>query len=71
MGLENSSYSAGGLSRSMVLRRREEEGYNELPTGKPKRFISIVIGVIKEPMVYLLLGCGFVYRSEEHTSELQ
>lgn len=61
MGLENSSYSAGGLSRSLVLRRQEEEGYNELPTGQPKRFLFIVIGVIKEPMVYLLLGCGLVY----------
>lgn len=50
-----------GLSRSQVLRRQESEGYNELPTVKPKRFINIVISVLREPMVYLLLGCGLVY----------
>lgn len=50
-----------GLSRSLVLRRQEEEGYNELPTSKPKRLDQIVVGVLSEPMVYLLLGCGFAY----------
>lgn len=50
-----------GLSRSLVLRRQEEEGYNELPTSKPKRLDQIVIGVLSEPMVYLLLGCGTAY----------
>lgn len=50
-----------GLSRSLVLRRQEEEGYNELPTSKPKRLDQIVVGVLSEPMVYLLLGCGLAY----------
>jgi len=50
-----------GLSRSMVLRRQEEEGYNELPASKPKRLDQIVVGVLSEPMVYLLLGCGSAY----------
>lgn len=52
---------ASGLSRSQVLRRQESEGYNELPTVKPRRFFNIFISVLKEPMVYLLLGCGIVY----------
>ncbi len=51
----------GGLSRAMALRRQDEEGFNELPTAKPKRFLSIVFNIISEPMVYLLLGCGLVY----------
>ncbi|MGE5085187.1 MAG: cation-translocating P-type ATPase [Bacillota bacterium] len=54
-------HSSGGLSRSFVLRRQEEEGFNELPSAKPRRLHHIIIGVFKEPMVYLLLGCGVVY----------
>jgi len=50
-----------GLSQSTVLRRQEEEGFNELPTSKPKRFYNIAFEVLREPMVYLLLGCGIVY----------
>lgn len=50
-----------GLSQSQVLRRQESEGYNELPTAKPRRFLNIFISVLREPMVYLLLGCGLVY----------
>lgn len=54
-------HSSGGLSRSFILRRHEEEGFNELPTSKPRRLHHIVMGVFKEPMVYLLLGCGIIY----------
>jgi Ca2+-transporting ATPase len=53
--------SGGGLSQSIVLRRQEEEGYNELPQSRPKRTISIVINILKEPTVYILLGCGAIY----------
>lgn len=57
----NNLLSSGGLSESFVLQRQIEEGPNELPQSKPKRVISIVIDVLKEPMVYLLLGCGVIY----------
>ncbi|MGZ3742494.1 MAG: cation-translocating P-type ATPase [Pseudobdellovibrionaceae bacterium] len=50
-----------GLSQSTVARRQEEEGYNELPTAKPKRLLQIFTDVATEPMVYLLLGCGSIY----------
>jgi magnesium-transporting ATPase (P-type) len=50
-----------GLSLSGVLRRQDEEGFNELPTSKPRRTISIILGILSEPMVYILLGCGLVY----------
>jgi Ca2+-transporting ATPase len=53
--------SAGGLSRSFVMRRQEEDGKNELPSSKPRRIYRIVAGIFQEPMVYLLLGCGIVY----------
>jgi Ca2+-transporting ATPase len=53
--------SGGGLSQSIVLRRQEEEGYNELPQSRPKRTISIVINILKEATVYILLACGAIY----------
>lgn len=55
------SFRTTGLSDSVVLRRQEEEGYNELPSAKPRRLFQIFISIIQEPMVYLLLGCGFIY----------
>lgn len=53
--------SGGGLSRAFVLQRQEEEGYNELPLEKPKRIHSIILNILKEPMVYILIGCGVIY----------
>ncbi len=50
-----------GLAGSFVLRRQEEEGKNELPTSKPRRTSTIIFGILREPMAYLLLGCGIVY----------
>lgn len=50
-----------GLSLTIALRRQEEEGFNELPASKPRRTLYIVFGVLSEPMVYILLGCGLIY----------
>lgn len=61
MSRANNLRSAGGLSRSFVLKRQEEEGYNELPLSKPRRIYHILFGILQEPMVYLLWGCGVVY----------
>jgi len=59
---ENLSHiSGGGLSRALVQRRQEEEGLNELPQSKPKRTLSIIFNILKEPTVYILLGCGVIY----------
>ncbi len=62
MNEENLSHiSGGGLSRALVQRRQEEEGLNELPQSKPKRTLSIIFNILKEPTVYILLGCGVIY----------
>lgn len=37
------------------------EGYNSLPSSKPKNFFLIALGVIKEPMFILLVACGTLY----------
>ena len=40
---------------------REAEGYNELPSSKPKNLADIALGVIQEPMFLLLVACGTLY----------
>ena len=57
----NSLLSGGGLSESFVLQRQMEEGLNELPQSRSKRTVSIILDILKEPMVYVLLGCGVIY----------
>ena len=53
--------NGGGLSSVAVLKAREAEGYNVLPSMKPKNIYTIILGVIKEPMLYLLVGCSLAY----------
>ena len=50
-----------GLTDSQVSSRRERDGYNELPTSKPKGLFYIAFGVVKEPMFLLLVACGTLY----------
>lgn len=50
-----------GLSQGEAIRRLQEEGYNELPSSKPKTLRHFLFELIQEPMVFLLLGCGGVY----------
>lgn len=61
MSMNNRPEMTDGISLSMVLRRQEEDGFNELPISKPRRTLSILFGVLSEPMVYILLGCGVIY----------
>ena len=51
----------GGLSRIAVLKARESEGFNTLPSMKPKNMYTIMLSIIKEPMLYLLIGCSLAY----------
>ena len=50
-----------GLSHEEAKSRLEKEGYNELPSEKPRSIVAILLGVIREPMFLLLLGGGGVY----------
>ena len=50
-----------GLSSEEVDKKLVSEGYNELPSSKSRNFITIAIGVIKEPMFLLLVACGVLY----------
>ncbi len=57
----NEIISQGGLSSSIVLNRQELEGLNEIPESKPKKLNYFIMNVLREPMVYLILGCGITY----------
>ena len=50
-----------GLSSEEVVKKLVSEGYNELPSSKSRNFVTIAIGVIKEPMFLLLVACGTLY----------
>ncbi len=50
-----------GLTTEEVRQKQVAEGFNELPSSKPKNVLQIALGVIKEPMFLLLVACGTLY----------
>jgi Ca2+-transporting ATPase len=58
-----------GLSEDEAGRRLLKQGPNELPMGKAKGVVSILLGVIREPMVGLLVACSVLYLMMGETSE--
>lgn len=50
-----------GLTSIEAKEKLRTEGFNNLPSSKPKNFISIALGVVKEPMFILLVACGTLY----------
>ena len=50
-----------GLTDQEVAAKQASEGFNELPSSKPKNVLEIAIGVVKEPMFLLLVACGTLY----------
>jgi len=50
-----------GVSKKEASDLLQKEGYNELPSSKPKSVFNIAFGVVKEPMFLLLVACGALY----------
>ena len=50
-----------GLSEETVNEKITKEGFNELPSSKPKSLLTLAWGVVKEPMFLLLVACGTLY----------
>ena len=50
-----------GLTQKEAAEKIEKEGYNELPSSKPKSLFNIAVSVVKEPMFLLLVACGTLY----------
>ncbi|MEI8225542.1 MAG: cation-translocating P-type ATPase [Bacteroidota bacterium] len=61
MDLNITSEKYKGLTTSQAKEKLLTEGYNNLPSSKPKNFFSIALGVVKEPMFILLVACGTLY----------
>ena len=59
----NALRTTGALSmtHAEAAARLEVEGYNELPQTGDRRLLHLAFELLREPMVYLLLGCGAVY----------
>ena len=50
-----------GLTLDDAAARLQSEGYNELPSAKPRSIWAIAWNVVREPMFLLLLGAGAMY----------
>ena len=50
-----------GLSEAEAAARLRAEGFNELPSAKPRSIIAIAWEVVREPMFLLLVACGAIY----------
>ena len=50
-----------GLTEEKVKLKIAAEGFNELPSSKPKSLLHIALGVFQEPMFLLLVACGVLY----------
>ncbi|MDD4847995.1 MAG: cation-translocating P-type ATPase [Bacteroidales bacterium] len=59
MNIESNKYK--GLTDEEVVRKHQQEGYNELPSSKTKSIWGIALGILKEPMFILLVACGTLY----------
>ncbi len=50
-----------GLPEAEAAARLKAEGYNELPTSKPRSLLATIWEIIREPMILLLVGAGIIY----------
>jgi Ca2+-transporting ATPase len=61
LGLNIAAGKCKGLTASQAKEKLRTEGFNNLPSSKPKNFFSLALGVVKEPMFILLVACGTLY----------
>ena len=50
-----------GLPAAEARRRLAQDGYNELPSARPRSGLAIALGVVREPMFLLLLAAAAIY----------
>jgi Ca2+-transporting ATPase len=50
-----------GLTGNEAMARLAHEGYNELPSAKPRKLWAIAWEVVREPMFLLLIGASTIY----------
>ncbi|MHB8792892.1 MAG: cation-translocating P-type ATPase [Thermoleophilia bacterium] len=59
--LEIDITAISGLTGEEAARRIEQEGYNELPTGRRRGLLNVALEVVREPMFLLLIAAGTLY----------
>jgi Ca2+-transporting ATPase len=52
---------SSGLTENEAKKRLARYGFNELPTAVRQSVLKILFRVLQEPMLLLLLSCGFIY----------
>ncbi|HEX9068737.1 MAG TPA: cation-transporting P-type ATPase, partial [Ktedonobacterales bacterium] len=50
-----------GLTQQEAERRLNEEGYNELPSAQRQSIFALALGLLKEPMLLLLVAAATIY----------
>jgi Ca2+-transporting ATPase len=50
-----------GLTGHEAAKRLAKDGFNELPTAKPKTLLDLAAELVKEPMIFLLIACSSIY----------
>ena len=50
-----------GMTTVEVAKQQQAHGYNQLPDREKKSFVSIVLRVLTEPMIFLLVAVVIVY----------
>lgn len=50
-----------GLTELQVEQILRTVGYNELPSAKPRSWLSFLLSAVREPMILLLLSCSTIY----------
>ena len=50
-----------GLSKSQAAERLSVDGFNELPSTKPRSTLTIALSLLREPMLLLLAACATIY----------
>jgi len=53
--------SEAGLTDAQAAHLLARDGFNELPSAKPRNLFLIALDVVREPMFLLLIACGTIY----------
>ena len=61
MNMKTKPDMSQGLSETQAQEKIAKEGFNELPSSKPRNLLVIALGVVREPMFLLLVACGSLY----------
>jgi Ca2+-transporting ATPase len=61
MAVEFDIRALPGLSEQQAAERLRAEGYNELPASRRRSLMGLALGILREPMFLLLVGCGALY----------